>query len=356
MLVPMTLVASNPAGEESVAGDRQWAYPVKVRGKWGCIDRDGNVVVEPKFDYVSDCYEGRLPFNVGGSEKADADGVISHTGGRWGFLSWTGQTAVSATYAGVGIYREGYAAVQTDRGLGFIDKNGDMAIRPRFCEVRCFQEGLCAVQDASGRYGFIDRHGDMVIPARFEVVGNLCCGLAPVRIQRRFGFINHAGEVVIAATFAVASEFTADGLAKVLVERDGASPRIVFIDRDGKWVVQPKWVFHPEYGEVGHFSEGLASVLCEKGYGYMDTSGKVVIPGKYKQCFPFHDGLAGVDCGIGETKFGFIDKNGTMVIPPRRGVCLPFHGGLSQVLAGNGARQEVGYVDKAGKWVWPPTR
>ena len=44
MLVPMTLVASNPAGEESVAGDRQWAYPVKVRGKWGCIDRDGNVV------------------------------------------------------------------------------------------------------------------------------------------------------------------------------------------------------------------------------------------------------------------------------------------------------------------------
>ncbi|MBM3708743.1 MAG: WG repeat-containing protein, partial [Actinobacteria bacterium] len=279
--------------------------------------------------------------------------VIAHRGGRWGFLSWTGEIVVPAEYVSVGTYREGHAAVRTDHGYGFIDRSGKMAIRPRFLRARYFQEGLCPVQEANKRFGFIDKRGDMVIPAKYDEVGNFYGGLAPVKIQEKYGYINMLGEFVIRATFASASDFTADGLARVCVGRSAFSGKVGFIDRRGDWGIEPQFNFE----DVGHFREGLARVLCEGGFGYMDTSGNIFIPGRYRQCFDFSEGLAGVDCGIGDTEFGVIDKTGKMVIEPRLGaVFLPFDGGLSQVQVSSREGDKIGYVDKAGTWVWPPTK
>ncbi len=360
LFLGLAFAASGVFGRERGDGSRRCAYPVVMNGKWGCIDHAGKLIIQPKYELILACKDGRMAFNVGGALKEQLDGATHFTEGRWGVLSWNGRVVVPAQYMHVNGYQEGYAAVETEGGWGFIDRDGKMVVGPRFLDAKYFREGLCPVGmsvarpigGASKRFGFVDKHGEVVIPAKYEDVGHFCEGLAPVKTEGAWGYINKSGAVKIAPTFGYASEFTPSGLARVSVGRSAVSAKFGFIDREGNWVILPRFT-----AEVGHFSEGLARVRCELGFGFMDTSGKVVIPGKYRQCFAFSEGLAGVDCGMGETSYGVIDKTGKMVIEPRFGaVYLPFDNGLSCVLLNGQEGEETGYVDRMGRWVWRPTK
>ena len=80
-----------------------------------------------------------------------------------------------------------------------------------------------------------------------------------------------------------------------------------FIDKTGKIVVPTI------YKKVGDFSEGLALVVNKnKKYGFIDKTGKVVIPCEYDNAWDFHEGLAMIEKN---DKIGFIDKTGKIIIP-----------------------------------------
>ena len=66
------------------------------------------------------------------------------------------------------------------------------------------------------------------------------------------------------------------------------------------------------YDWVGDFSEGLATVKLNDKYGYIDKTGREVIPCKYDGINDFKEGLAKVQLN---GKIGFIDKTGKEVIP-----------------------------------------
>ncbi|MBR2431543.1 MAG: WG repeat-containing protein, partial [Clostridia bacterium] len=74
---------------------------------------------------------------------------------------------------------------------------------------------------------------------------------------------------------------------------------------DGKYKVE----------SIGTFSEGLAVITTDKGYGYMNTRGEVVIAPKYSYACDFKDGWARVTDNSG--KNGYIDKSGNYVIEPK---------------------------------------
>lgn len=87
-----------------------------------------------------------------------------------------------------------------------------------------------------------------------------------------------------------------------------------YIDSGGRIII------NPNYSSLGEFSEGLVSV-CNKlpngsyKLGFMDITGKVVIPLIYKcdNDLKFSEGLCQVIGSNG--KYGFIDKSGKVVIP-----------------------------------------
>ena len=65
-------------------------------------------------------------------------------------------------------------------------------------------------------------------------------------------------------------------------------------------------------GNNGKFSDGLISVTINKKCGYIDTTGKIIVPLKYDECDVFKLGTATV--WIGDF-CGLIDKKGTLQIP-----------------------------------------
>lgn len=132
--------------------------------------------------------------------------------------------------------------------------------------------------------------------------------------------------------------------------------------RDGGYVVDKsgKKIFQTGRKDDLWFSEGLSLTEGEKGTGFLDTRGEVVIPAKYHNARPFSEGLAAVaildksiagdDWHMGR-RWGYIDKEGTLVIDTKYTSCGSFHEGLAYVCREDG---KFGYVDKTGREIIPP--
>ncbi|HYK89296.1 MAG TPA: WG repeat-containing protein, partial [Acidobacteriota bacterium] len=196
-------------------------------------------------------------------------------------------------------FRDGRAAVLLDKGWGFIDRTGGLV--GQFDEVRWFHEGLAAVKLA-GKWGFVDTSGKIKIAPRFDAVSHwvegeplAACfsdGLAAVRFGKFWGYIDKTGAFVILPQFDEATEFH-EGLAAVKLKGVWK-----YIDEGGKVLF--------DAGEavlVGNFSEGLAALHFEQcsiddglslRSGYIDRTGKRVLPVQYLSASKFRNGLASV--------------------------------------------------------------
>jgi hypothetical protein len=95
---------------------------------------------------------------------------------------------------------------------------------------------------------------------------------------------------VISPRFIEASSFT-NGRARI----DGGSNGVYFIDRAGHPISQP--------GSGG-------GQLANSRYGYIDGTGKVVIPAHFEAVGPFYNGLARVQVG---KRWAYIDRLGRII-------------------------------------------
>jgi hypothetical protein len=126
--------------------------------------------------------------------------------------------------------------------------------------------------------------------------------------------------------------------------------RLGYIDQTGKVVIPPRF----EGDESGAFSlhdaiafgfhDGLAPVRMGKQWGYMEISGQFVIPPQFDEARAFWEGRAAVK--IGE-QWGFIDTSGKPVTPLRFKSVQDFSDGLAQVYTGEDDRYS--YIDRTGK-------
>ncbi|MFN8237439.1 MAG: WG repeat-containing protein [Chitinophagales bacterium] len=125
------------------------------------------------------------------------------------------------------------------------------------------------------------------------------------------------------------------------------SGKFGFVDASGKPVIPATFSF------AANFSEGLA--VAAKGdntqtalKGYINSKGVFAIPPAYTAAGDFSEGLARVQVN---GKWGYIDKNGKMVISPQFQLCYEFKNGYAQAQQKN----LWGLIDKTGKFVIKPT-
>jgi hypothetical protein len=99
------------------------------------------------------------------------------------------------------------------------------------------------------------------------------------------------------------------------------------------------------YEFKGPYYEGLARVKnADKKWGFVDTTGNVVVKPKYNEVENFKDGLAKVRTG---TKWGLVDNTGREVIKPTFEAIYEFINGKAQVLL-NGEKY---YMNREGQRV-----
>ena len=211
---------------------------VKFRGQWHYIDRSG--VFRFTCAEGSPLTEGLARVKVGGSRA-----------GKWGYIDREGKVAIQPVYQMVTIFSEGLAAVRageekTGRRF-FIDKTGRIVAEVRVDALAPPSEGLALVLKGE-KWGFVDRTGKMVIQPRFDTADSFSEGLARVLVggdgAGKWGFIDKTGKMVIQPQFDLAASFS-EGLARVNmggeIDEDSSveGGKWGYIDKTGKYVWEP---------------------------------------------------------------------------------------------------------------------
>jgi hypothetical protein len=83
------------------------------------------------------------------------------------------------------------------------------------------------------------------------------------------------------------------------------------------------------YELSGPFCEGKARVMVKQKWGFIDTTGNVIVKPKYNQVENFNDGIAKVRLG---QKWGLIDATGNEIIKPTFDAIYEFKDGKAKVL------------------------
>ncbi len=108
---------------------------------------------------------------------------------------------------------------------------------------------------------------------------------------------------------------------------------------------------------IRKFSEGMAAIWTMEGDEFVDVDGNMVFPEIYGKAEPFSEGLAAVcpqNLASGEPNlgayWGYIDKTGREVIPPQFGWAGYFYDGMAFVQEKNAERSMSTWViDRTGK-------
>lgn len=133
-----------------------------ARRSFGYIDRQGKVVIKPRYEMAADFGEGLAAVRF-----------KSH--GEWGFIDKDDKRVIPPTYDMVGRFSEGLCAVGMllkEGGVvvehwGYIDPKGEYMVERHFDEARDFSEGLAAVRQGD-KWGYIDKQGEWVIPPAYD--------------------------------------------------------------------------------------------------------------------------------------------------------------------------------------------
>lgn len=333
--------------------------PIQQEGKWGYINRSGEVVIKPRFDWAEPFADGlALVRYAPRKNPSKPDELMEGVG----FIDKTGKVVIqldNPLHINGESFSEGLTLYWTwtaEKGnvYGYIDTSGKIQIKARFYNASPFVDGLAAVCTEWQKCGFINKAGEFVIEPRYRVTNPFSEGLALAGLEDYsiIGFINKSGETVIEPQFLNSGTRFNEGLAVVNYPHGKAG----YINHEGAIVI-------PMQFEMAQpFSDGLAAVRVESKWGYIDKTGKFVIEPQFRGAGPFSEGLA----AVGSSDFlsasraldveatvtsGFINKQGKIVFSLPFDIATPFVNGISRV------RVDIksGYIDKTGKYIWQPS-
>ena len=367
-------------------------FGVSDKGLTGWIDREGKVVVPPRFAFVHAFHKG-----IAVASDGCRHGLVNDRG------EWVVRPEFDNMYPGeVG----GLFTVVKFGQYGVMDVTGRW-LTPTHPKP---DVEMWRTRQPVGGWGFIDPVGREVIPAVFRAASDFFGDSAMLSLgEHQTGLISRRGQWLLPPVFDSAEPFRGEvahvvknfeeptmidrHCRKAAVSDQVAEQRINFTPADGgvplvehssvilsppsepAWQMQAQnglvgfvdapgnWQVPPRFEGAGGFSENLAPVQVEGRWGYIDRRGKLAITARFFEARTFSQGYAAVL--EGET-WRFIDTQGRFLKTnlPARGkdsktASLP-EGVFEDVRDFKEDRAAVkvagkwGYLDRKGTWVVQP--
>ncbi|MFL5728571.1 MAG: WG repeat-containing protein, partial [Cytophagaceae bacterium] len=231
---------------------------VKYQDLWTFIDEHGNFIPEPRFGEVYDYYQGAALVK----EKS-----------QWGLMNRDGKYIVPPQYSEARPFHDGWAAVQKEGKWLYINERGEAGGKLRFDEADDFLHGTARVKYKK-KYGFVDRNLTWQVKPQFRKMsvpgGNGVIAVSNKKKENWF-LVNRQGKRISDRTFLSAGTWS-EGLASVSGRDSTGKIRFGFIDTTGNLVVGLL------YDKVSDFHEGLAAALLNGKWGYIGLDGFVIQP------------------------------------------------------------------------------
>lgn len=301
---------------------------VKLKEKYGFIDKSGAIVIPIIYDYVEPFYKGTAIVKL--------DKKIQ-------IIDKTGKTIKDLKYSGLGFSREDATNVKLDGKYGRIERaTGKEILPPLYDALQRFQKDMTAWAQLNGKWGMIDKSGKVIVPfkynerdylwdsddlykcrvddkfcffdeknkkelteVKYDSIGKFKEGFVVVRKDNKFGYVDLLAKELGAVNYRYARAFSED-LATALNDKNW-----LFVNKKGE---EFPLIYNgvSNYNNVGSFQEGLCWVFFNNKVGYVNKKGKLVIDLEYDNAWSFNDGIARVGLN---SKMGCIDLVGNEVIP-----------------------------------------
>ena len=230
--------------------------------------------------------------------------AVMNDNGYWGFISESGKSTVRCSYNAVGNFTTAkLAAVQTTEGKYFLldTANRIVSADPEEKEITdcgALTSGKMAVQ-YGGKYHYCDNDFHELFGA-YDYAGAFNCGVAAVRNGSAWQIIDENGQPVSDKTF---DEIKLDEKGVAFRNNLGFAKqggKYILIDTKGQQIGNEVW------DNVDVFRGNQpAAVMKGEQWGFIDTSGALVLSYKYTGARSFSNGFAAVEM---YGKWGYIDS------------------------------------------------
>lgn len=273
---------------------------VLLNGKFGLIDKTGKVIIEPTYDSPkTEMKCGFIAFEYGYGPV-----VIYDT---------TGKPVMPVVYGMTGFLPCQKRITFGHEQYGMLNFNRDTILPFKFTNAYLLSEGFCAASKAeetgiNSLFGLYDLNGKQVLPHVFESIDDFYCGRSIVKKNGKYGVIDQTGKELFYTEYGRIDGYYND-YAVVYTSPKNGEIKVGIIDKSGHEAVPAIY----QWGDyVYSFSEGLAAMFQNGKYGFVNTSGKVVIPFKYDKVESFKNGIAKV--WVGWQHVGYINSKGEEII------------------------------------------
>jgi hypothetical protein len=329
-----------------------WRQPAEFvpRPLYGYIDTSGEFVVAPRY-----------PVALEFSEGLAVVGTKTHRG----YIDTEGRVVVPTFYTGAGAMHEGLAPVRRDERWVYIDREGNQVFEGRtFHSPGAFSDGVAGVCVEENRCGFMNKDGEFIVEPIYDKAYDFSEGYGWARRHRPrmpthkdFCFDANGKEVIRSKGYHAYAGGFVEGRISVRKRSAWSDKGIGFIDTKGAMVIKPG------YDQTRSFSEGRAAVKIGDKWGYIDPNGKLVIRAQFEFAEQFDDGLAAVRK---DSLWGYVDREGKVILDFQYKKASTFADGLAAVAvdqeylrdrlgyADPPAQDVYGYIDRSGKFVIEP--
>lgn len=251
-------------------------------GKFGFVNKNGQLVIDYKFNSANDFEDGRAKVRVG-----------NRSDGKYGYINREGEF-ITKMYDNLTDFNDGIAKATKEEQYAIIDTTGK-EISIWYDKIDKFYENFAKVKRGE-KYTFISVKGKQ-FNIWFDKAGTFAGGRAKVKIGDKWGFVGRNGEMAVDAKYDNAWSYE-NNIAKVELDDSYA-----FIDLNGKLITD--W-----FERIYMFSDERA-VICKDGkWGYIDINGRIVIKPIYERAFAFSEGEAVV---VSNGQMIKIDKMGKYI-------------------------------------------
>lgn len=325
---------------------------VKKDGKFGLITKEGTFAVEPKFDSARDFSDGLAAVKQNG---------------KWGYVDRKGTFVIPPTFDNARDFNSGIAAIEKKAVWYYINKQGEILKgNPESDKLFDFHYGAAFFRQAD-KVGIINNKFEIVLAPKYDVIRAFYNGYAKAAVNDKWGIVDPSGKEVVEAIYDEVGDYYNNttwakkgkdyGLVHngQFIKIDDVSEfgafgtqDLIAAKKDAKWGFvnfEGQWVLKPLFDKTKPFSNNLAPVRIREKWGYTNLEGICVVQPMYNDAEPFSEnGLAAVNKGYG---WGFINESGKVVIPADYEISAAF---------GSYMREEKGFigglarVKRNGKW------
>lgn len=171
-------------------------------------------------------------------------------------------------------------------------------------EAYHFREGVAVIKDHNGKYGAVNTRGKIIVEPRYDKLGPFAYhGLLSASIGEKEGIVDVSGREIIPCMYHKVTLEKNSGLIGLFTVTDEQGNEGI-VDSKNKLIIP----ISPKNGRLIPEKGGLINQIKNERYGWIDTSGKPVIPARFSETDQF-----------GGSKFTWAEENGHVFLIDRKG-------------------------------------